>query len=257
MDTKETTLYTAILIASVVIGIIILFFVRSIVLQQKRVVNLQKENMLAAISSMEKERTRIAADLHDDLGPILSVVKFQIDNVETITVEEKAELQKASAYIDDLSTRLREISNNLMPNVLLRKGLVSAIEEFKNRVEQANHLSIHFTHANLPALSQEQNIHVYRIIQELVHNSLKHARASSLQIALQAKGQVLTILYKDNGIGFDYEKRLKESPGIGLRSLRNRAELIGGSLRVESIPMKGTAFLFTIPIKLNDYYASH
>ena len=250
MATQQASFYAGVLIASLVIGIIIIFFTTSVIWQQKRVLKLQKENMLIEISAMEKERARIAADLHDDLGPILSVVKFQIDNVETLSEEDQSGLCKASSYIDDMVIRLREISNDLMPNSLIRKGIISAIEEFRKRVENSNSIKIAFAHNELPTLSEQQNIHVYRMIQELVHNSLKHANATSIHIDLKGAGQLLTLLYKDNGAGFNYEKIRNESTGIGLRSLKNRVELIGGSLIVESVLMKGSAFLFTIPLKL-------
>lgn len=249
MVTHTASLITGLLMASVIIGAIIIAFTISVIWQQRRVLKLQKQTMLAEISAMEKERARIAADLHDDLGPILSVVKFQVDNVETSGEEDKQQLAQASSYIDDMVVRLREISNDLMPNSLVRKGLIAGIEEFKRRVENKNTLKIEFEHPPLVYLSEQQNLHVFRIIQELVHNSIKHAKATLLKISLTIEKNELRLLYRDNGAGFDYEKIKNNSTGIGLRSLKNRVELIGGNLVVESVLSKGSAFLFTIPVK--------
>jgi len=248
MDSQEATIVTAIIIASVIIGIIISFFVLSIVQQQKRTNKLQNARMLAEISAMEKERERIAADLHDDIGPILSVVKLNIDDVHTTNKEEEEQLRTAAKYIDGLATRLREISSDLMPNALLRKGLRTALMELKDRVEHSSGLEIAFSCPDTNRLSQQISIQVFRVMQELIHNSLRHAKASQLKIEISVKGKDLLVFYQDNGVGFDYELMQKQSTGIGLRSLKNRAELMGGSLKVESVISKGSAFLFQFPL---------
>jgi signal transduction histidine kinase len=98
-------------------------------------------------------------------------------------------------------------------------------------------------------IGEEKSIHLYRVIQETVHNCIKHARASKLEIIIEQKGNVIQILCRDNGKGFNYDQVTKDATGIGLRSLKNRTELMGGKMYVESKPMKGTAFLFEIPVK--------
>src|SRR5438477_5729337 len=113
-------------------------------MQQRRNLELQKANALAEISAMEKERARIAADLHDALGPVLSVIKFRVDHVELLDKEEKAELAKASKQLDELIGHMREVANNLMPSALQRKGLIAAVEEFIQNVGKTNGLEIHF-----------------------------------------------------------------------------------------------------------------
>jgi signal transduction histidine kinase len=198
---------------------------------------------------MEKERARIAADLHDDLGPVLSVIKFQVDHVQSVDEDEKELLAKTSEQLDGLIDRMREVANNLMPSALRRKGLIVAIEEFIRKAEASGNLRIDFTcHENL-VLAEEKSINIYRAIQELVHNCLKHANATSMKISFEQKNGLLKILCIDNGVGFDYVKMSKESNGIGLSSLKNRTEIMGGSMVVESKRGKGTAFLFEIPVK--------
>ena len=248
MYPPETTILTAIVIASVILGIIISFFVLSIVQQQKRTHKLQQAKILAEISAMEKERERIAADLHDDIGPILSVVKLHIEDVHTSDKEEKEQLKTAGAYIDDLATRLREIASDLMPHALLRKGLRTALVELKERVEHSSGLEIAFVCPDTAFLSQQLSIQVFRIVQELLHNSLRHARATRLKIDIAVRGKKLVVFYQDNGIGFDYALMQEQGTGIGLRSLKNRAELMGGSFKVESRVSKGSAFLFEFPL---------
>lgn len=249
MDTQETRIYVAIIITVVVLGIIIGYFALSVIRQQRRNLELQKANALAEISAMERERARIAADLHDDLGPVLSVVKFRVDHVELVDKEEKEELAKASEQLDELITRMREVANNLMPSALHRKGLICAVEEFISNASDSSGLSIHFSGVGQLSISEDKSINVYRVIQEVVHNCLKHSGGTRLGISIEEHNGYIRILCRDNGKGFDYARLSKESEGIGLRSIRNRTEIMGGSLVVESKPGRGTAFLFEIPIK--------
>ena len=248
MESQEARIYTVILIISVTLGIIIAYFIVSIIRQQRRNMRLQKANILAEIAAMEKERMRIAADLHDDLGPILSVIQFQVDNVEGVQGEEKQQLIEASRHLDSLIGRVREIANNLMPSALHRKGLMTAIEEFISKAGTASRLRIQFKYPDGLQLPDEMSINIYRAIQEVVHNCIKHARASELEIRITKKKGKLTILCRDNGKGFNYSLMAKESSGIGLKSLKNRTEMMGGTMEAESKEGKGTAFLFEIPV---------
>ena len=249
MDATEARIYLAVIITGIVLGTILLYFTISIIRQQRRNLELQKANALAEISAMEKERGRIAADLHDELGPVLSVIKFQVDNVEQVDAEEKLQLQKASQSLDELIEKMREVANNLMPSALQRKGLIAAIHEFTQHAANQQGAEIYFSADPIPAIPEEKGINIYRVVQESIHNSLKHSRASKIDIGISEKGGVLRIVCRDNGQGFNYEKAIKESAGIGLRSLKNRTDIMGGTMTVESKINSGTAFLFEIPLK--------
>ena len=248
MDTQETRIFIAIIITAILLGIIIFYFVLTMIRQLKRNIALQKKNILAELQAMEKERARIAADLHDDLGPILSVTKFQVDFAKQSQRVEKEELDKASEHLDTLIERIREIANDLMPTALQRKGLVPALEEFISQVNSTGPLQIKFTHDTIDALGEDKVIHIYRTVQELIHNCIRHAAATNLEIQLHKKNGTLRLLCRDNGKGFNVKIRTAESTGIGLRSLKNRTEILGGAMAIESKPAKGTAFLFTIPV---------
>lgn len=249
MDAQEARIYVAIIISVIVVGVIIIYFALSVIRQQRRNLELQKANALAEITAMEKERARIAADLHDDLGPVLSVIKFRVDHVELVEEEEKRELEKASAQLDDVIARMREVANNLMPSALQRKGLVTAISEFISNAEGGSGVRILFDHPDMPGVDENKSINIYRIVQEVVHNCLKHAKASRLDIHFGLRQEMLTITCRDNGVGFDPVKTSRESEGIGLRSLRNRTAMMDGNLTIETKKGKGTIFLFEIPMK--------
>ena len=246
MDPQE--IFPYLVIGFAFVSIIIFFFVVSIVKQQKRTLQLQKENALAEISTMERERSRIAADLHDDVGPLLSVIKFQIAVVDSANEEDMAELKKAAEHIDGLVHKMREISINLMPTSLMRKGLITAIDEFLSRVEKAGIVKTQFTHSVVSNISQEKSINLFRICQEVVHNAIKHSTARNITVDFKEEKNNYCLLIKDDGVGFDFHTRVKDSTGFGLRSLKNRAELMQGEMIVESKEKVGTAFLFKIPV---------
>jgi signal transduction histidine kinase len=250
MDAREARIYIAVIITVVVLGIIIFYFAISIIRQHRRNSELQKENTLAEITAMEKERARIAGDLHDDLGPILSVIKFEIDSIPNISRDKRMQLQKTSVQLDDLIERIREISYNLMPTALQRKGLVTALEEF---ITKANSicppLNIRLNTTGKLSIEEEKSIHIFRMLQEIIHNCIRHSSASELLIGLDQNDSKIMILCHDNGIGFDADKIIKDGTGIGLRSLKNRTDMLGGRLKLESKKGKGTSFFFEIPLK--------
>src|SRR5689334_22840880 len=114
MDPRATTIFTAILITSVILGAVIIFFFVSIVRQQRRNIALYQSKILAEVTTLENERKRTAADLHDELGPILSAVKFQINSFELRDDDDKENLEKANKNIDSIISRMRGIANDLM-----------------------------------------------------------------------------------------------------------------------------------------------
>lgn len=248
MDTKETTIYRAALIAAAVIGTIILYFIIFIFRQQRKHRLLYKAKIEAEITTLEKERERIAADLHDDLGPILSAAKFKIAGISTPTGEDVKLAAESLGFIDTILGRIRFIANDLMPNTLLRDGPVSAIEEFIYQMSLNSTLKISFQQRNVPPIPQSQAIHIYRILQEIIHNTVKHANAKRLTIKLFRSGNNLVIATADDGRGFKYDTAGKEQYGRGLSNLQSRTEILSGEMHLRSRPRKGTSYTIEIPI---------
>ncbi len=136
MDAHQTSLFTAVLITCIVLGVVITYFTVTIIRHQRRNIELYKSKILAEITTLEKERTRIAHDLHDELGPILSSVKLKINNIEVSSKEDAEELEYANKHIDNLIQQMRNISNDLLPTTLQRKGLVAAMNESTDAVSK-------------------------------------------------------------------------------------------------------------------------
>lgn len=249
MDAEQTAVFTAIVIGGIVIGAIIAFFGISAIRNQRRILKLHKSKIMAEINTLEKERGRMASDLHDELGPVLSSVKLRINCIDVSSEDDHIQLEKINQHIDTIMKRMREISNDLMPSTLMRKGLIAGIQESIPDAGLPEGLVIKFQHGTIPEIKQEKAIHIYRIVQEIMHNTIKHARASNLDILLSSKNGKLVLTSRDNGVGFDHAKLLQESGGIGLRSLLSRIEIMNGEMFIDSRKNKGTEYTFEIPME--------
>jgi two-component system, NarL family, sensor kinase len=240
-------MFNVVYIASIIVATVIIFFVISIVLQQRKVSKWQQARIAAEINTLESERKRIAGDLHDELGPMLSAIKLQINHLEPNDESETAALEKSSVQIDTIMQRFREISYDLLPNTLVRKGFIKATKEVVGKLESLNPLKIVFETDDF-SLAATNEVNLYRIVQEIIQNTIKHSRATCLNIRIQKKGKSILLHTKDDGIGFNYSEKSLQSKGIGLLSLQSRAQLLGGQLIVDTHPGAGTSFQLEIPI---------
>lgn len=248
MDPREKELYNSILMVVAVIAAIMVYFIISIIRQQRRYRQLTQQKIKAEITTLENERRRIAADLHDEVGPLLSAVKLQINNIEDIPEYEQAIIQKSSMHIDDIIRKMREISNDLLPNVLVRRGLVAAIQDFIGKLKNASDLVIHFQHNDAIRFETAREVNMYRIVQEIIHNAVKHSKARELTIQLHMTDKLLRLATEDDGVGFDPDEIRKTKGGLGLLNLQSRTDVMGGEFSCETEKGKGTKYLFEIPL---------
>jgi two-component system, NarL family, sensor kinase len=247
MDSQETRIFMAIALTTILVGAVLLYLFILLYKQQRKNLKLQRQLALSEISSLEQERSRIAADLHDDLGPLLSAIKFRINSVSTDNKEDKEEINTSSKILDDAIVRLREISNNLLPTSLIRKGLIGAVEELVALHNQNGQLRIKFEYSSDINITQEKKIHLFRMTQEAIYNCLKHAEATRLLISLKQENGLLRLMITDNGHGM-VNNVASSGGGRGLISLSNRASIMGGALVIHSEPNKGTILDFEIPV---------
>lgn len=249
MDAKEASFYTTVLIISVIVGVIIIYFIVSIIRQQRRNLILYRKSILTEITTLEKERSRIASDLHDEIGPVLSAIKFRVDSFNLQDEADQLESEKTLQQIDGLIQRMREISFNLMPSTLIRKGLAVALREFIDYCNKNDSsLKIIFRNEESLLLHEQQSVNLYRIAQEVIHNAIRHSQATELKLELRRDKNKIVFASFDNGMGFNYDNKFSESTGYGLRNLLSRAEIMGGKMFVESKKGKGTTYIFEIPV---------
>lgn len=252
MDTCQNQILKVIFGAVIVLGFILGYFIYTLLKQQKKIAAWQEARIKAEIETLENERKRIASDLHDDIGPMLSAIKLQVNHVEPAIEEEKKIIEKSGKLMDEVIGRFREIAYDLLPNTLIRKGLVTALSEFIGKMNEAHDLQIHFIHDDDIPLSPVSELNLYRIAQEIIHNAIKHAQASELIIQLNRINNELVFTAADNGKGFNYNgANALPTAGLGLLNIQNRVILLNAKLTIKSEQLTGTYYHVLIPLEKN------
>ena len=206
--------------------------------RQKRkddlILSLKREHQIKTLESLikgeEQERNRIAKELHDGLNGDLSAIKFKLNK---ITESSQLNVSEVIDMLDKSCQQVRNISHNLIPPSLESFNLAEATEEFCSKMDDIHDENIHFQHlGDAFQLDKKVEVNIYRIIQELVTNSLKHANASEISVQLCKRGHRLEITVEDNGKGFD-PNRVK-SQGIGLKNIQSRVDFLDADLDFSS-----------------------
>ena len=205
----------------------------------------------AVIEAEETERKRIASDLHDGVGQLFSAVKMNLggllNRVEITKDEDRFLAEKTMALVDESCKEVRVISHKMMPNFLLKSGIASDIKSFIEKIDE-NTLKISFeSNGFKDQLEFNEEIILYRVIQELINNVIKHAKANELEIILNKTKQNIQVKIMDNGIGFDYEKA-KEKGGLGLKNILVRIEYLKGKVHFSTHHPSGTVVQIDVPI---------
>lgn len=201
----------------------------------------QNEILRNTILAQEKERKRIAQDLHDEVGAMLSVVKLNVARIEKKSKEDKPrELAgETKSYLDEVITQVRHISRALLPPSLDRFGLYFALEELANWVNKSEQLKIECRKSGEQfRFDSKKELAVFRIIQELLNNAIKHSGANLIYVNVRFSGNYLALLLVDNGKGFDLQDKMNN--GLGLKNLESRTHILGAEFRMTSRPDKGT-----------------
>lgn len=205
----------------------------------------QKAQAVAVMETQEQERKRIAEDLHDSLGHLLSTAKM---NLQTFPEAQKHLMENPLELLNQASAEIRNITFNLMPKTLEEEGLVPALNELALKVKNACHIMVNlqvFGAENIVLEKQEQ-FNIYRIIQEAVNNILKHAAATEINIQLIRNDDQLSIMIEDNGKGFDKKEIFRK--GRGLSNISTRAQWLEGEVVFDSHPGRGTTITIEIPV---------
>jgi signal transduction histidine kinase len=248
MHSKEDILYRTILIVTVIIGIIILCFLLSVIWQQRKWRKLNLRKVEIEIDTLENERKRLAADLHDELGAVLSAMKLKLESIDSASPADQLQINQCVHLVHNMVTKIRWLSNALLPETLVRKGLVAAVIDYANLVNADSELQIIFENSGIPSLPPARSVHIFRILQEIIHNTIKHSKASTLKIEFLTEDDKLVVLTADNGRGFDYHSNLQRNKGLGLYNLQNRADMLDGEFHVMSVAESGTRCHIRIPI---------
>lgn len=215
----------------------------------------QQQLLEATMQAQEEERRRVARDLHDEIGSMLSLVKLNLYQLTSMIKDANDEIRTADDNIkkllDEVIGSVRRISHDLMPVVLDKMGLQQALEALRRSVPATFGGKVTLEcNDKSRRLEPKVELMLYRIVQELLNNSLKHAYASAIDIQLQLNDEEAALLYSDNGVGFDYHQlQQKEGQGIGVVSLQSRVKSLNGNITIESMAGVGTQVGIIIPIQ--------
>jgi len=214
-------------------------------LHRAHIVNMEKDAEILALRSKmdgeEEERSRLARDLHDGVVVKFSAIKMNLSVLpeQHHTLEGASDFKRIISRLDEATTELRATAHNLLPDTLLEEGLSEAVYYFCKDIQQSSGLDMDLQYADIPRFQPAFELSVYRIVQELVQNVLKHAAATQALVQMIYNDRLLNITIEDNGRGFDPLVAGRE--GIGLRNLRSRVAALNGYLDLRSTPGKGTS----------------
>jgi signal transduction histidine kinase len=235
----------ALIVALLIVAIL---FIRSrhkkrMHLQELKSIHQQKELQLlqALMQGEEKERSRIAKDLHDGVAGMLAAVKMHFSSMPgSDNLVHSEGYRQGMQLLNEATQEIRKTSHNLMPEVLLQHGLDEALRRYCNNVNNSKVLQIQYdSWGKIDRFTGSFELSVYRIVQELVNNIIKHSRASQAIVQLSQQEDLLSISIEDNGVGFSNNETAKD--GMGLRSLQSRIKAMNGKLEVESSQQSGVS----------------
>lgn len=252
---NNTIIFIGIAFALTVIGLYLLYLnfrYRQVSKLQHTIVILKERRAKAALEAEIKERTRIGTELHDSLGQMLSATRLQLEVLQQrkqLPEDRIKQLIDTSIHsLDEAFVELRSISNNLAPTLLTEKGLAEALKNLADRINQSKKFHVNLEMFGMDSPLEELIEHsLFRIIQELINNTIKHAKASYLNIQLIRSDSEITLMAEDNGCGFELNDPKINNKG-GLHSIKSRVENLNCSLFIDSMIGRGTIVSVVVPL---------
>jgi two-component system NarL family sensor kinase len=255
---RNVQLLAGLLIAGLLLGLGYLLYTRRRLRREVEFVQerqqLERLRSQAVLEAEEAERRRIGSDLHDGVGQLLTVAKLNLhalgEQLHTQTEGQQVMLQNALDVVDESFREVRTISHNLMPNALIKRGLAQAVRDFLSKIAPDDRLKIQLEVVGLDRGGRldviVENV-LFRVIQELAQNIVKHAQATQMTLQIIRSENELTIMVEDNGVGFT-PSALGEEAGIGLKNIESRMAYLGGRAEFDSSPGRGTTVTLEVPL---------
>ncbi|HYG02329.1 MAG TPA: sensor histidine kinase [Chryseosolibacter sp.] len=245
---------TMMVMAGAIIIFVVFYQKRMLREQMKRQVleaQYQQKMLQAELESQEAERRRLAADLHDSIGGMLSTIRVGISTMARMLPNPQT-VDQTKQMLDDTISSVRRISRDLMPSTLEKFGLLHALTELCERFEATSKINIAFHHGEVhPSLDKPRELMIFRVVQELLNNAIKHSEAKQIDVRMNASESELKITVEDDGVGFnpdDFKADAKSGKGLGLYNIENRARLLGADLTYNTTRIKGSETIITLPL---------
>jgi signal transduction histidine kinase len=236
-----------------IILIVFFYFSRKKIIQKELekkdlILQYQKEQLHAIILTQEEERKRIAQDLHDDISSKLNIVSLNSHLLTSPNLTE-AETIEITENIIALTTKAlensRKIAHNLLPPVFEKFGLNAGVEELCEEFESSKAVKVYYKNEiDFDENEIDRHLHVFRILQELMNNSLRHGKATEIWIAFKTIDKINTCHYEDNGVGFD-SQNIENQKGLGMKNIDSRISFLNGTIKINSEINHGIAVMFT------------
>ncbi|MFC0182822.1 sensor histidine kinase [Pseudarcicella hirudinis] len=251
----QNTTVILIISTSVILLIVGFVLIYAVIFQRRMLGNQQKIQQLetekqeallkAVLETQEFERGRLAQDLHDSVGQVLSAIKLNVrqldklSNVEPVNLPRQQELLKTTHELtEDCISEIRNIIRNILPPVLRDFGLASAIKDLAEKVQNSTDISVIYHQEGEDFRFRKENeMLIYRVVQELFNNAIKHSQGSQFKLDYLRNPDALSIIFEDNGIGFDPDQT---GAGLGLKGMQSRVQLLKGDLKVYSKQNQGS-----------------
>jgi len=252
-DLVTLVLGTSAMLIMVIAIIMIGFLVQRKLIRKERAYRdieklLQKQELNSAyalIEGQELERKRIAKDIHDNVGNLMATLKIYSDLV--VARDQDSELRRLNEKINEITDaatmEVRKVSHALDSGIVQNFGLKVALEQLAEAVRNTGKVEVTSQYDISYPIDSDTSLNIYRIIQELTTNSLKHAHASQLRIEVTQLDREISIIFEDNGVGFTVESK---KDGMGIQNIRSRVNYLRGDYKLQSSP-KGTTFILEIP----------
>ena len=249
MHPEETRVYVAILTLSCLSIALVACYITLMIRHQQKNAAAYQYAMQEEMNLLEAQGSRMAADLHDGVNAGLIVAKLKLSLLSLQDEQQQLIVEEADACLANLSHTIRAISQQLMPLVLQQNGLKAAIEDLLGPLYECRRYEIYYHwEAGECPLPPETVLHLYRMIQEMLNNIVKHANASAIEISAENTQRRFSLTVADNVIGFS-EASLSNSPGLGLRNITIRANLIQAKLYKNTDDGNGTCFRIEVPME--------
>lgn len=220
-----------------------------------RIKDLETSSIQAIITSQENERSRLARDIHDGIGPLLSSVKLELDLFMEELRERENNIPDDRLYnirqtIDSISVDLRDLSHRLIPRLLEEFGLISAFQNLVSRTKNStkSNIDLYCNMVSGERFEKDIELNLFRCGQELLHNAVKHANAKKIILQLIKHENSIILMVEDDGIGFDHEEVQTSCDGIGLINIESRVRALNGELLIEAVKGRGSLISIELPI---------
>lgn len=260
--TKAITLISFVALIVPAIGLLFLYYQRLKTqrlinknekeISEQKIISLVKDQELklikAAVKGQDKARTKIAKELHDSIGGNLAAIKLQLNRIGA----NPDSVQSIQKQLDETYQQVRDLSHDLIPEKFSQNNFSFLLEEYQKKLAGINNLKTSFVaypRPKIDLIAENLQMEIYKIIQELVTNTLKHSQATTIDLQLNYIEDNLNILFEDNGIGFDSQKK---EGGIGFKNINSRLCSVSGSMEIDSMINRGT--IINIDIPLNEFH---